>query len=56
MKARVPHVIPFSTQAVSILAELKPLTGDGRLVFPGVRSRERPLSENTVNAALRRMG
>lgn len=55
-KARVPHVIPFSTQAVSILAELKPLTGDGRLVFPGVRSRERPLSENTVNAALRRMG
>ncbi len=56
MKARVPHVVPLSTQAMTILAELKPLTGDGRLVFPGVRSRERPMSENTVNAALRRMG
>jgi integrase len=56
MKARVPHVVPLSTQAVTILAELKPLTGYGRLVFPGVRSRERPMSENTVNAALRRMG
>jgi integrase len=48
--------VPLSTQAVTILAELKPLTGYGRLVFPGVRSRERPMSENTVNAALRRMG
>jgi integrase len=56
MKSRVPHVVPLSTQAVAILAELKPLTGDGRLVFPGVRSRERPMSENTVNAALRRLG
>lgn len=56
MKARQPHIVPLSNQAVAILKELQPLTGSGRYVFPGVRSRQRPMSENTVNAALRRLG
>jgi integrase len=56
MKARQPHVVPLSSQAVAILRELQPLTGSGRLAFPGLRSRTRPMSENTINAALRRLG
>lgn len=56
MKARVLHIVPLSTQAVTVLRELQPLTGRGRYVFPGVRSSQRPMSENTVLAALRRMG
>jgi integrase len=56
MKMRAPHIVPLASQAVAILRDLQPLTGTGRYVFPGVRSRARPMSENTVNAALRRMG
>lgn len=56
MKMRLPHLVPLSSQAVAVLRELQPLTGRGRLVFPGERSRERPLSDNALNAALRRMG
>ncbi|MBF0583713.1 MAG: integrase arm-type DNA-binding domain-containing protein [Magnetococcales bacterium] len=56
MKAREKHVVPLSTQSVAILRELYPLTGRGRFVFPGERSADRPLSENTVLAALRRLG
>jgi len=56
MKTREPHLVPLSRQAVECLRELYPLTGWGRHVFPGVRSASRPLSENTVNAALRRLG
>lgn len=56
MKMRVLHIVPLSTQAVAILRELKPLTGQWDYVFPGARTKERPMSENTVNAALRRMG
>lgn len=56
MKARVPHVVPLSKQAMEVLRELQPLTGNGKYLFPGLRGRERPMSENTVNAALRRMG
>lgn len=56
MKARQPHIVPLSRQAVAILRELEPLTGTGRYVFPGIRSRARPMSENTINAALRRLG
>lgn len=51
-----PHVVPLSTQAVAILRDLQALTGRGRLVFPGVRDSRRPMSENTVNAGLRRLG
>lgn len=56
MKARVLHIVPLAPQAKAILAELQPLTGSGKWVFPGVRTNGEPMSENTVNAALRRMG
>lgn len=56
MKAGVPHVVPLSLQVLAVLRELHPLTGRGRYLFPSERTRERPMSENTVNAALRRMG
>jgi integrase len=56
MKLRRPHIVPLPRQAVAILRELAPLTGLGRYVFPGVRSAKRPMSANTVNAALRRLG
>jgi integrase len=53
----VPHVVPLAPQAVSVLRELQPLTGGGgkRYVFPTLYNAERPMSENTVNVALRRM-
>ncbi len=53
---RDAHIVPLSRQAISILRELQPLTGRGRFVFPGARTNGRPMSENTINAALRRMG
>ena len=56
MKMRAPHIVPLASQATAILRDLQPLTGSGRYVFPGARSRKRAMSENTVNAALRRMG
>ncbi len=56
MKMRAIHIIPLSVQAVAILHELRPLTGSGRYVFPGLRTPTRPMSENTINAALRRLG
>jgi len=56
MKMREPHLVPLAPQAVAILRELQPLTGRGRYVFPSARSPKRPMSNNAVNAALRRMG
>ncbi len=56
MKMREAHVVPLSSQAVAILRELEPLTGRGRYCFPSLRSPLAPMSENTVNAALRGMG
>jgi integrase len=56
MKMKQPHLVPLSDQAVAILRELHPLTGSGKYVFPGTRSVRRPMSENTINAALRYMG
>ncbi|MCA8255152.1 integrase arm-type DNA-binding domain-containing protein [Burkholderia sp. AU31624] len=50
------HIVPLPGQAVAILRELQPLTGNGRLLFPSVRTKDRPMSDNTVNAALRRLG
>lgn len=50
------HIVPLSAQAISILRELHPLTGNGRLLFPSVRTKDRPMSDNTVNGALRRLG
>lgn len=51
-----PHFVPLAPQAIAILQELRPLTGHGRYVFPSLRTGERPMSDNTVNAALRRLG
>ena len=56
MKMGVAHLVPLSTQAVTILRDLQPLTGAGRYVFPGVRNAHRPLSENTLSVALRNLG
>lgn len=56
MKTRQPHLVPMSEQAVTILRELHQLTGRGQYVFPGGRSPRRPMSNNAINAALRRMG
>ena len=56
MKARRGHLVPLARQSVGILEELRPLTGGGRFVFPSMRSAQRPMSENTLAAALRRMG
>ena len=56
MKMRVDHLVPLSSQAVEILRSVQPLTGHGRYVFPGLRTSERPMSENTINGALRGMG
>lgn len=55
-KTGTSHIVPLSTQAVEILRELHPLTKRREYVFPGVRSTSRPMSENTVNAALRNLG
>jgi integrase len=55
-KMRRPHRVPLARQAVAVLAGLRPVTGNGRLVFPSVRTVLRPISENTMNAALRRLG
>jgi len=56
MKMGEPHIVPLCSQAVAVLKELHALTGTGRFVFPGARSRQRPMSNNAVLAALRRMG
>ena len=56
MKMRRPHRVPLSRQALDILRDLQPITGGGRFLFPSVRSSLRPMSENTLNAALRRLG
>lgn len=56
MKMKVDHLVPLSTQAVELLRGVQPMTGHGRYVFPSLRTGERPMSENTINAALRGMG
>ena len=56
MKMREAHIVPLARQALEILRELHNRTGEGRFVFPAIGKRERPLSENTLNAALRRLG
>ena len=56
MKMKIAHLVPLPRQAVEILESLRPLTGNGRYVFPGHRSPLRCMSDNALNAALRRMG
>lgn len=55
-KMRKPHHVPLSTQAVELFQQAHALTGAYRYVFPSVRSTARPMSDNTINAALRRLG
>ena len=56
MKMRRPHIVPLSRQAVEVLIKLKPLTGHGPYLFPSNRTAARPMSNATVNAALRYLG
>lgn len=56
MKMKVDHLVPLCTQAVALLRSVNPISGHGRFVFPSLRTGERPMSENTINAALRGMG
>ena len=53
---RKPHHVPLSRQSIAILQEILSITGSSGYVFPSMRSRTRPMSENTLNAALRRLG
>jgi integrase len=55
MKTKNDHIVPLPTQALEVLRELQPITGHGRYVFPSHRP-GRPMSENTINAALRTLG
>jgi integrase len=55
-KTDTPHIVPLATQAITILKELHPLTGQSTFVFPSARSNERPMSDNAILAALRRLG
>ncbi|OIO02697.1 MAG: integrase [Desulfovibrionaceae bacterium CG1_02_65_16] len=56
MKMRRKHLVPLAPQVAAVLKELQPVTGSGRLVFPGERTKERPISDGTLGAALRRLG
>lgn len=55
-KTDTPHIVPIACQAIDILRESIPVTGQGRLVFPSARSGERPMSDNAILAAIRSMG
>jgi integrase len=56
MKMGEPHIVPLARQALAILRELQPLARGGRYLFPSLRTGDRPMSDNTINAALRRLG
>uniref|UniRef100_C6E3Q0 Integrase family protein n=1 Tax=Geobacter sp. (strain M21) TaxID=443144 RepID=C6E3Q0_GEOSM len=56
MKMKEPHIVPLASHAIAILKELQALTGRSRFLFPSGRSFTRPMSNNAINAALRRMG
>ena len=56
MKMRRPHRVPLAPQTLAILRELREITGSSKYLFPSVRSWHRPISDNTLNAALRRLG
>ena len=56
MKMRTAHIVPLSTQAIAIFREVQALTGHAKYVFPSIRSPNRPMSNNAVLAALRRLG
>ena len=55
-RTQAPHMVPLSQQAIQILKEIQPLTGGNKLVFPSERDKNRPMSDNAVRSAMRRMG
>ncbi len=55
-RTRAPHLVPLSRQSIDILREIQPLTGDDQYVFPGARDHNRPMSDNAVRSAMRRLG
>lgn len=55
-KTKVPHIVPLAKQAIAALEEIKPLTGHLGYVFPSERDRDRPMSDNAVRSALRKLG
>jgi integrase len=56
MKMKTPHIVPLSTQAIEVLELLRSITGGGELLFPGDRDQSKPMSNNTILVALKRMG
>lgn len=56
MKMRETHVVPLSRQVVKLLDDLRPWSGTSEFLFPSVLSNKRPISDNTINGALRRLG
>jgi integrase len=56
MKMRRDHNVPLPNQAIDLLSELREISGEAEYLFPSLRSWHRPMSDNTLNAALRRMG
>jgi len=56
MKMKKPHLVPLSEPALKVLQELHAVTGSGRYLFPSIRTTAKPISDNAMNAALRRMG
>lgn len=56
MKMRRPHVVPLSPRAIEVLLDLRQMTGKKRFLFPSTRTPDRPMSDGTLNAALRRLG
>jgi integrase len=56
MKMSNDHIVPLSTQAVDVLKQLRAITGDSKIVFPSIKGEARPISENTLNAALNAIG
>lgn len=56
MKGGLEHIVPLARQVVAMLKDLEPMTGNGKLLFPGLRTAAKPISEVTLNAALRRIG
>jgi len=55
-RTQAPHLVPLSVQAIQTLKEIQPITGKGRLVFPSERDKNRPMSDNGVRSAMRRLG
>jgi len=56
MKKHVQHIVPLSKQCIAILKDIQQLNGQGKYVFPSIRTAARPMSENTINVCLQKLG